>query len=706
MAEDINNNLDKTPKQVSGLIRVRSAKEVAEDVTMAEEITNMVALDGLAVHIKKVWNVCRDAKSDVTKILNECKLQRNGEYSQEVLQKIRAQGGSTSYNNITNQKCLAGESWIADMAPPDERPWAIEPTPIPEVNEDVMDAISEEVANIAMERTQQGEEWSLSDSEEMGHKLRVEYEKQIREQTESAAKKMTKIMEDQLVHGGFQETFDDFRYDLITYPAGIIKFEMKQEVKTVYKEDEEGNWIVGTEPVIRESWRRVSPFAFFPSPNIKDVNEGDICEKTTYTRKTLLSLIGQPDYKEEAIKNVLEQYGRGGLVDWIDTNEIYTREELQDIHSMTDMSAAPIDAIEFHGSVQGSLLKEWGMDGIDDELGEYDIWAILIKDQVIKAELNPHPLGHKPYYVSSYERNPDSLWGRGIPQKVKDSQNGANIARRALLDNVALSSGPQVMINSQYLPPNEDVTAMYPRKIWFTRKGSNLENVRVSDVFGFFQPESNANELLTLQQVFANEADEDSGIPKVAEGSLNNTANNAASTASGLNMVLDNASKNIKQVILNVDKFVIKRLVEDLYNLNMLDPNIPNEAKGDLEIVARGALSVSIRNKLNNLRRDFMLMVLSNEQLVNILGQRGIANLLREVAKPLDMPIESIVPSEETLEERQKLNQQGASIAMMQTIMNVAIEKGYIDQEQANEVFDEAMSEIEKRPQNPQEAQQ
>lgn len=689
-----------TPQHVNGLAIVRSTEEALAIREGELEIKKPVVIDNLASHIRSVWAVCRDGRKDITEILEECRRQRNGEYDPELKARLDSQGGSQSYHNITNHKCASAEGWINEMASTDN-PWSIDPTPVPEINPDLYEVIATEVAEVAEQYYQSGQELSEQDVISLAEDTRLEYDKTIQAITDKAAQNMTRIMEDQFLEGKWKRAFREFVRDFVTYPIGIMKFEMKNKVATAFKEDENGNWILATEPKLYETWRRVNPLNFYPAPNIADVEDGDICEKISFSRKDLTSMSHVDGYNKEAIQSVLKDFGNGGLKDWTDQDFYQLNYQTdKDAPQQHGMGSLTIDAVEFHGSVQGSILKEWGMSGIKDDYAEHEVWAILIDKYIIVAQLNPHPLGHKPYYTCPYERDPDSIWGKGIAQKVRQSQLDANQSRRALLNNISLSSGPQVMVNQSHLSASEDIQAIYPYKIWKMRRSKQSETFNIANVFRFFQPASHSAELMETTRFFANEADEDSGIPKVAEGAISNSFNNAASTASGLSMILDNASRNLRNVISNIDEYVIQKQVDDLYMLNMLDPTIPNDAKGDLVVRARGILSTGLREKLQVLRKEFMMMVLDNEMLTNLLGPDGIADLLREVAKPLDMNV-GFIPSKEKVEQEQvnAQEEQQRQDAMVADIVNRVIEAGFMTPEDAEKIITEQRQELQQSEQ-------
>ena len=87
---------------------------------------------------------------------------------------------------------------------------------------------------------------------------------------------------------------------------------------------------------------------------------------------------------------------------------------------------------------------------------------------------------------------------------------------RALINNLSISSGPQVVVNAERLAPNEDGEEMYPWKRWFVQNDplSNSGQPPIS----FFMPTSNAQEMMGVYQWLNGLADDISAIPKYVTG--------------------------------------------------------------------------------------------------------------------------------------------------------------------------------------------
>ncbi|MFB9246527.1 hypothetical protein ACFFXZ_33240, partial [Massilia antarctica] len=159
-----------------------------------------------------------------------------------------------------------------------------------------------------------------------------------------------------------------------------------------------------------------------------------------------------------------------------------------------------------------------------------------------------------------------------------------NAATRMVLDNAALSAGPQIEVNMNLLSPAEDADDMYPFKIW-KRAGQDASQpaIRVLNV------PNGLEELLPIVEMFKKNADDVTAIPRYMQGE--NATQGAAGTASGMSMLMANASIVMKDLITNYDEGVTRPFISDLYKWNM-QFNPDNSCKGDFDIKARGTASL------------------------------------------------------------------------------------------------------------------
>jgi hypothetical protein len=445
-------------------------------------------------------------------------------------------------------------------------------------------------------------------------------------------------IKDQFAEGGFAEGFNEFITDLVTFPVAILKGPViRNKKKLAWDKDETGATIAVTEDVLAPEYERVDPFMFYPEPGISSIDDGYVFEHHPLTRMALSNLIGAEGYDDDAIRSLLE-FGNGQS--WISTN-VSQEKDIQEKKFSTELRPTQIyDALEFWGKVSGSMLLEWGLtpEEVPDPAKEYDANVWLVGDFIIKAILNFDPLGEKPYATTSFIKNPGAFWGKGIPEIIEDVQNMANAAARSLANNMAIASGPQVEVNLERIPTNEDITQMYPWRIWQVLNdplGGTAPAVR------FNQPNDNSGALLTVYEKFSQLADDHSGIPSYLSGDLN--VKGAGRTASGLSMLMGSAGKSIRQVVMHIDADILKVIVSRQFVHNMrYDPD--ESIKGDAQVIPRGAIQLAVKDTVNTRRVEF-LQATANEFDMEILGSDGRAAILREVAKGLQMPVDEVVPS-------------------------------------------------------------
>ncbi len=630
--------------------QIDAEKAAAEARDEASRANSEPLVTGLAAHVRKCWSTAYIAKLDVEQRMLKALRQRRGEYDPEILAEIEKTGGSKIYIMVTSNKCRAATSWLRDtlLGASEDKPWTISPTKNPELSPEDLEEAERQATEEAysIEQALGAEITTPQKMEELVERAKDRAMALARKEAASDVKRMEDKMEDQLQEGGFVSELSKFLDDLTTFPSALMKGPVIRNKPTLtWEKDANGEYIAVVKNALVKEWERVDPFNIYPAPHSTDVNDGFLIERHRLQRKQLVELKGVEGYSDAAIDSVLDMYGRGGLHEWLRIDTQKAQAEGKSTLAIMQNTDALIDALQFHGSVQGKMLIEWGMspEQIPDPLKEYDCEVWLIGSWVIKATLNYDPFGRKPYYKASYEEIPGVFWGNSVADLVRDCQTVCNSAARALVNNMGIASGPQVYVNVDRIPPGENITQMYPWKIWPTLSdpyGSNTPPVE------FFQPGSLANELMGVYEKFSVLADEYSGVPRYMTGDA--SAGGAGRTASGLSMLMGNAGKAIKGVIANIDENVIAPLVERLYLYNMRYETDP-ELKGDVKVVAKGASGLVQRDQAQVRRNEFLGIIGQNPVFSQIVGEEGIAALLREGAKTLGMDAEKIVPSEEDI---------------------------------------------------------
>lgn len=648
---------------IGGIMPVVPMSQVIENQKrVAEAAQAQPFISSLASHIRKCWSAARLAKEQtVEPRLFAAVRQRRGEYDMERLSKIRQQGGSEIYMMLTSAKCRGASGWLRDvlLGQRDEKPWTLKPTPIPSLPPELVNELRQRaVEELTAYMMATGQKLGQTALRKFLMDLREQFINDLYEAARDKTGQMEKKMEDQLTEGGFIEALNQFIDDLVTFPSAFLKGPVvRRKPRLKWVQGPAGTELKVEDELVQE-WERVDPFMIYPSPSASSMDDGYLIERHKLSQGDLEAMMGVEGYNDGAIRSVIEAYGRGGLSEWLITDSSKALVEGKSPTAVMDNPEELIDALQFWGDVPGQLLIDWGVEGEIDPVKVFHCEAWLVGSWVIKAVINADPLGRKPYYKTSYEEVPGAFWGNAVTDLVRDCQDMCNSAARAVANNMSIASGPQVAFNSERLPPGEDLTQMYPWKIWqFTSDpmGGGAKAVE------FFQPSSNVQELMAVYEKFSILADEYSGIPRYMTG--DSPTGGAGRTASGMSMLMGNANKGMKQVVSNIDKHVLTPALERQYFYNMKYSDDP-VLKGDAQVVARGAHSI-MQKEAAQVRRNEFLAATANPFDMQIMGPEGRTALLRERAKDLDMDPEDIVPSKVKQTLIQKMQQAAAQVQQM-----------------------------------------
>lgn len=654
-----------------GMVTIKSLKALQDEQRTAAQTQNsQPVVQALAGYIRKTWMSSMMAKQQTSEIkMLKSVRARRGEYDPDKLAQLREQGSSTIYMMLTSNKCRAASSWLRDtlVTSSDEKPWTIKPGAIPDIPPNQIESIMQQAQQEVEQLYAAGQPPTDQQVRERLLEMKDMAMSHLKDMASRTAERMEVKMTDQLQEGGWSKAFSDFLDDITTFPSAFIKGPVvRKRPKMKWIPTQDGQYQIDIQDQLCLEWERVDPFNIYPAADANDVNDGSLIERHKLQRSDLQALMGVEGYSDGAIRMVLEEYGKGGLRDWIYVDMNKASAEGKSTMGVQQNPSALIDALQYWGNVQGQLLRDWGMteEEIPDPLTDYAIEAWVVGHWVIKAVLNPDPLGRKPYYKASYEEVPGAYWGNSVADLARDAQDICNAAARSLVNNMSLASGPQVVYNIDRLPQGENITQMYPWKVWQVTSDPMAGGAAPMQ---FYQPNSLAQELMAVYEKFSVLADEYTGIPRYMTG--DSAAGGAGRTASGMSMLMSNAGKAIKQVIASIDENVIRLAIERLYFYNMRYGDDP-DLKGDVNIVARGAVSLLVKEQAQMRQTQFLQIALSNPMTAQIVGVEGIAELLRQSAKTLDLNPDNIVPPIEIIKARMAQAQQQAAMQQQQLQMS------------------------------------
>jgi hypothetical protein len=586
----------------------------------------------------------------------------NGQYSPSKLQEVLKFGGSQIYARLTAQKCRAASSLLRDIYLGADRPWGFDPPADPDVPADILQKIDGLMQSEQQMIMQTGGQAAPEEVQNRRALLIQSAAEAAKKKAIKQAKVSEQRVEEFLEEGNFYHAFAEFLVDLPIFPFAVIKGPQVRIVPEIKWPPGGGRPTVLQQP--KMFWSRVSPFDIWWTPGVSDIINANVIEKSRLTRAELNDCLDLPGFNQDEVYAVLEEYGRGGLYDNWDTTDA-ERAVLESRENPAWNRSGLITQMEFHGNVQGRVLQEYGMPGVSDELRDYRVDAYCIGNHVIKANLSPSPRSRHNYFLTSFEKVPGTPIGNGLQDMVSDLQDAANATLRSLINNMSISSGPQVVINDDRCRPEENTDELFPWKRWHVTNDPVGTNNKPP--IEFYQPNSNAQELLGVFKAFTDLADDVSAIPKYIGGQ---PGGGAGRTASGLAMLMGNASKILQTVAANIDRDIFEVALQQLSDLVLLT-DTTGILTGEEQIVVRGT-TVAVQRETERQRQMEFLQHTNNPVDIDIMGMTGRGAVLRSVAGTIGLDGEIIVPPEEELQKKQQAKEQQAQ----QQALNQRVEQG------------------------------
>ncbi len=590
-----------------------------------------------------------------------------GQYDATKLQEIRRFGGSEIYFRLTSEKCRAASSLLRDIYLGPDRCWSLMPPADPDVPPDILQQINTLVQEEAgMVATTLGSGPNPEDLQKRKQALMESAMDAAQVQATKQAKTSEDKVQELLQEGGFYDALAELLVDLPIFPFAVLKGPVVRVIPTVTWPPGGGQPQIQMKPTL--TWGRVSPFDLWWTPGVADIANANTIEKLRITRAELNELLDLPGYNTAEILAVLDEYGRGGLYDNWDTTDA-ERSVLENLENPMWNRSGLLSMMEFNGNVQGRVLQDYGL-AVPDELRDYHVQVWAIGNHVIKAHLSPSPRMRHPYFLTSYEKVPGTPVGNGLTDLLVDVQEAVNGTLRAIINNISISSGPQVTVDDDRLAPNENGEDLFPWKRWHVRRdpfsgGSGRPPIE------FFQPQDFSGSQIQVLKQFMEWADDVSAIPKYVGGSA---SGGAGRTASGLAMLMGNASKILQTVSANIDRDVMEPALLQLVDLILLT-DTTGMLTGEEKVTVQG-VNVAMQRETQRQRQMEFLQATANPMDMKIVGMAGRGKVLRAVATGLGLPGEEIVPNDQQLDQKEKQDEQNAQNMQILQKVNEGVDAG------------------------------
>ena len=433
-----------------------------------------------------------------------------------------------------------------------------------------------------------------------------------------AAKKMQKKIHDQLEESSASKHLRSTAFEMALFGTGVMKgpFAVDKEYPN-WGDDGEYSPIMKTIPQVSH----VSVWNLYPDPDANNMDEAQfVIERHKLSRSQMRALKKRPYFRDSVIDEAIE-LGEN-------YNKEYWEDDLSDY--APEHGVYRFEVLEYWGTVEVESLIEQGVD-IPPEMQDIDelqanVW--ICNGKLLRMVLNPFKPARIPYMAVPYELNPYSFFGVGIAENMDDTQTLMNGFMRMAVDNAVLSGNLLIEVDETNLVPGQDLS-VYPGKV-FRRQGGAPGQA----IFGTKFPNVAAENLQLFDKARVL-ADESTGFPSFAHGQTG--VSGVGRTASGISMLMGAAQGSIKNVIKNIDDYLLRPLGEGLFRFNMqfdFDPDI----KGDLEVKARGTESL-MANEVRSQRLMQFMQIASSPALAPFAKFQYI---IREIAKSLELDPEKV----------------------------------------------------------------
>jgi len=606
---------------MAGLLNIQMGNEpepTQQDIEV-EERKQQAINDALGSTLNRRFNVWKDAKREIEEEWLKDLRAFNGIYESNI--RIGTEQ-SDVYVAITLVKCIAAYSRIVDLLfQSNDKHWSIDATPSPDLENGniIKDPVTGQMIKLTAEQ--------LSELAKMQVEL------------------MSDEMEDQLIEAHYDRKAKSAIMESCVIGSGALKgITTGVAVKQSWKQSDD-DWDIQNEERPAPQMEQVSVFDLYQDPYADSVDDCiGMYQRHVLNRNQLRELKRDERFNAEVINDLLINTGQTGT--HVEEHHEIERKSIAGLNNTTATESHRYDVLEYWGTVSGMELIGAGVD-VDDESKDYHANVWVCGSRTLLAQINPAKKQRLPYQIFHYQRVIHQFWGISPARMMRDSQETLNASVRSLLDNMAISSAPQVEVNTNLLAAGEDPNDFKPWKVW--KRDSGDPSV---PMMRFYQPNSNVQPISSLIEMFRRFADEETALPSYTHGQQISGMNK---TASGMSMLMGAANTSIKGIVKNIDDYMIRPLLESLYDWNMQWSD-KHEIKGDMNVDARGATTL-VAKEIQSQRLTQFAQMTANPIDVNYVNRPA---LLRSIAESMDINAKEIIKDDEEIQREQAIQQQAS----------------------------------------------
>lgn len=401
------------------------------------------------------------------------------------------------------------------------------------------------------------------------------------ESANAAAKKAERRVYDWMTESQFPAEMRKVIFDSARIGTGVLKapYPRKKVSRALSKTNGRTTLGIKTDFVPGYSWADV--WNIYPDPACgENISNGDYClEVDFFSKRQLRDLKGQPGYIGGAIDSVLKAGPS--------KSSAVGEEETKRIGTKVKDNRFPI--WYYYGTLTREDMIAAGAIGVGEGSPE-TVYAVvtLVNDTVIRATMNPAAVSGKfPYHAVPWQRRVGFWAGVGVGEQLEMPQRAINAATRTMFNNAGKSGGSVVVVDDEALIPVDGIWSITPDKIFRKAVGSISDDVRKA--FAFFQVPNVTPQMLSIIEYCLRLAEESTSIPLVTQGQSGKTT---PETFGATQLQNNNANQLLRSIGYAFDDYITEPVVEQSYEMLLLDDTVPDEEKGDWKIDAHGSIAL------------------------------------------------------------------------------------------------------------------
>lgn len=542
---------------------------------------------------------------------------------------------STVFVPLTARYVQAGYAKVCEiLLPPNDKAFTFSATPVPDLIKD-----QDSMERVLLADGQPAERDATTDElKHMGKFPLPPGEKVpgvpllkrdlVKETLDQASKKATKAetrIYDWHVEGQYRAQNRKVVFDAARIGVGILKGPIPRRFKSqamglrkATVQGEKDRIYVQIKEEIKPVAEWLSPWDFFPDPSCgENIHDGENCfERARFSPKKLRGLKKLKGYNHKLIDQVLaEGPGRSKAAATRNPTEeeVDTRRQFELWYCYCTVTRDEL-----------SLVNEEALADVPKNQGAINVIVTLVNDSAIFAALHPLDSGNFPYRVMPWVRRPGHWAGVGVAEQVIVPQRIVNGASRAMMNNAGLSAGPQIVINRKQLEPHDGQWLLTPHKIWETNDDVSMEDAEKA--FAIFNITNTTEQLMRVVEYGFRLAEEASSIPLITQGQSGKTTPDTFGAAQLQN---NNANQLLRSIAGSYDDNVTEPIIRDYYEWLLLDPNIPDDEKGDFQINARGSSALVERAIQDQAMFQLGEIVLQDPRKFNVNPEKWLAEIMQ-----------------------------------------------------------------------------